>query len=323
LTLTVYNQTYKPFTFPNLVQRAVDHEKIHWHEEEIDLGEDVSQWNDGTLTNAEKSHIRQILRLFTQTDAQVAQNYCDFFIPTFKNNEVRQMLLAFASREGIHQRAYALLNDTLGFPDEEYKAFLEYHEMSNKIVFAKIGDTSSPEGLARTLARAVALEGVSLFGSFVMLLNYQRFGKMKGMCKIAEWSLRDETQHAEGLSELFKEQCKAYPQVVNNSFKKAIYDDFRTVIALETEFIDLAFDGGGIEGLTSGEVKQYLMYIADERLKGLGMKPNWEVDNPLPWLDYVLSEGQTNFFEQRVSEYSVAGMKGDWGWPEEEYWPNN
>ena len=126
--LTEYNKTYKPFTHSWAIEAARDHEKIHWIEDEADLQQDVNQWKNGDLTSAEKNHITQILRLFTQTDAQVASNYCDLFIPKFKNNEIRSMLLSFAAREGIHQRAYALLNDTLGLPEKEYAAFLEYKE---------------------------------------------------------------------------------------------------------------------------------------------------------------------------------------------------
>lgn len=310
----VAQPTYKPFQFPSMVKRAEDHESLHWVEAEIDLGNDIIQWSDGTLSQAEKAHVTQILRLFTQTDVQVGQNYCDFFIPKFKNNEIRQMLMSFAAREGIHQRAYALLNDTLGFPDSEYETFLQYKEMVSKIQFAQLGDTETPSGLALTVARSVMLEGISLFGSFIMLLNYQRFGKLLGTSKIAEWSLRDETQHAEGMTDLFQELCKANPEIVDDEFKRSIYSDVRNVVYLEDKFIDLVYSGGEVEGLSACEVKEYVRYVADERLKGLGMKPQYNVDNPLPWLASVLSEGQTNFFEQRVSEYSAGGMSGDWGW---------
>jgi len=313
--LTQYAQTYKPFHFPWAMEAAVNHELIHWHEQEPELQEDVLQWNTGVLLPHEVNQITQILRLFTQTDAQVGQNYCDLFIPYFKNNEVRCMLLAFAAREGIHQRAYALLNDTLGLPDEEYSAFLGYTEMAAKIEFMQDNDVSTPAGMARALAQSVCNEGMSLFSAFVMLLNYQRFGKMLGMCKIVEWSIRDETQHVEGMSKLFREFCREHPEVLTDDFKRSVYEMYRTAVALEDKFIDLAFELGEPEGLTKAEMKQYIRYIADRRLIQLGFKANFGVkDNPLPWVAELLAEGHTNFFEQRVSEYSVAGMTGGWGW---------
>jgi ribonucleoside-diphosphate reductase beta chain len=313
--LTDYAKTFKPFNYPDLMEIAKKHELIHWHEDEIDLGDDIDQWNKGDLSEQETNQITQILRLFTQTDVQVGQNYCDLFIPIFKNNEARCMLLAFASREGIHQRAYALLNDTLGLPDDDYKAFLDYEEMANKIEFMQENDVSTKEGIGLALAQTVCNEGMSLFSAFVMLLNYQRYGKMLGMCKITEWSLRDESQHVNGMAKLFTQYCKENKEIVTDAFKKKIYKMYRNAVGLEDKFIDLVFEMGGCEGLTKEEVKEYIKYIADRRLTQLGMKPNFGVEaNPLPWLDWVLTEGHTNFFEQRVSEYSVAGLKGSWGW---------
>ena len=119
------------------------------------------------------------------------------------------MLGSFAAREGIHQRAYALLNETLGLSDEEYHAFLEYSEMADKIDYMRKADTATLRGLGLSLAKSVFNEGVALFASFVMLLNFQRFGKMKGMGKVVEWSIRDESIHVEGNSKLFKAFIKA------------------------------------------------------------------------------------------------------------------
>lgn len=315
MSLINFNETYKPFIYPWAVKLAEEHESIHWIEGEIDLGEDVEQWMKGGVTEIEKNHITQILRLFTQTDTQVGQNYCDLFIPYFKNNEIRMMLLAFASREGIHQRAYSLLNDTLGLPESDYKAFLEYEEMVTKIEFMQKNSMSSPFDVGLSLAQSTCNEGMSLFSAFVMLLNYQRFGKMKGLVKISEWSLRDESQHVEGMSKLFRTYCVENPAIVNDYFKQNIYQMFRDAVRLEDKFIDLVYEMGEPEGLTKEEVKEYIRYIANRRLTMLGLKPNWEnvSKNPLPWLDWILKEGHTNFFEQRVSEYNASGMQGSWG----------
>jgi ribonucleotide reductase beta subunit family protein with ferritin-like domain/glutaredoxin len=190
--LLEFSETYKPFHYPWAVDLTTRHEKAHWIEDELDLSEDVSDWKGGKMTNIEKEYIINILRLFTQSDVAVGQNYYDQFIPKFKNNEIRNMLGSFAAREGIHQRAYALLNETLGLPDREYHAFLEYAEMADKIEYMRKADTNTLRGLGLSLAKSVFNEGVALFASFVMLLNFQRFGKMKGMGKVVEWSIRDE-----------------------------------------------------------------------------------------------------------------------------------
>ena len=312
--LTVASETYKPFYYSWAVDLTVRHEKAHWIEDEIDLGEDVSDWKTNKVTPIEKDYITNILRLFTQSDVAVGQNYYDQFIPKFKNNEIRNMLGSFANREGVHQRAYALLNDTLGLPDSEYHAFLEYKEMTDKIEFMQKADITTQRGLALALAKSVFNEGVALFASFVMLLNFQRVGKMKGMGKVVEWSIRDESMHVEGNSRLFKAFVAEHPKLVDNEFKKEIYVMAKNVVKLEDKFIQLAYAMGEIEGLTMEEVKTYIRYITDRRLLQLGLKTNFKVkNNPLPWLEWILNGADhTNFFENRVTEYEVAGLTGSW-----------
>ena len=313
-SLLKFSETYKPFHYPWAVEITTRHEKVHWIEDELDLAEDVSDWKSGKVTESEKEYITNILRLFTQADVAVGQNYYDQLIPKFKNNEVRNMLGSFANREAIHQRAYALLNETLGLPPEEYHAFLEYSEMSDKIDFMMDSNTSTHKGLALAMAKSVMNEGIALFASFVMLLNFQRFGKMKGMGKVVEWSIRDESIHVEGIAKLFRQFCTEYPKIVDDEFKAAIYEMARLSVKLEDKFVQMTYKMGAPECLEASDVKTYIRYITDRRLLQLGLKPNFKVkDNPLPWLEWVLNGADhTNFFENRVTEYEVAGLSGTW-----------
>ena len=313
-SLLKFSETYKPFYYPWAVEITTRHEKVHWIEDEVDLAEDVSDWKGGKVTESEKDYITNILRLFTQADVAVGQNYYDQLIPKFKNNEVRNMLGSFANREAIHQRAYALLNETLGLPPEEYHAFLEYSEMSDKIDFMMDSNTSTHKGLALAMAKSVMNEGIALFASFVMLLNFQRFGKMKGMGKVVEWSIRDESIHVEGIAKLFRQFCTEYPRIVDDEFKAAIYEMARLSVKLEDKFVQMTYKMGAPEGLEASDVKTYIRYITDRRLLQLGLKPNFKVkENPLPWLEWVLNGADhTNFFENRVTEYEVAGLSGTW-----------
>lgn len=314
-SLLEFSESYKPFHHPWAVELSKRHEEIHWVEDEVELSEDVSDWKV-KLTGNEKEFITHILRLFTQMDVQVGENYHEFLIPKFKNNEVRNMLASFAAREAIHQRAYALLNDTLGLPDEEFHSFLEYREMSNKIEFMKKNDVNSHAGLALALAQSVFNEGVAVFASFAMLLNFQRFGKMKGMGTIVEWGLRDETLHCQGLAKLFRTLLDEHPRIVNDELKSKIYVMARNVVKLEDRFINSAFSKHEITGVTKEGVKGYIRWITDRRLLQLGMKTNWkQKENPLPWMDWLINgASHDNFFEKRVTEYSVTGMTGGWGW---------
>jgi len=318
MSLLKFSKAYRPFLYPWAVDLSKKHEEIHWVEDEAELSEDVQDWKT-KLSDSEKEFITHVLRLFTQSDVQVGENYHELLIPKFKNNEVRNMLSSFAAREAVHQRAYALLNDTLGLPDEDFHKFLEYKEMADKIDFMKEGDINTHTGLALALAQSVFNEGMSVFASFVMLLNFQRFGKMKGMGTIVEWSIRDETLHVQGNAKLFRTFCEEHPRIVNDELKSKIYQMAKNAVQLEDKFIDLAFKGNDVHGLTKQEVRDYIRHIADRRLLQLGMKAKFnQKDNPLPWLDWVLNgASHDNFFEKRVTEYSVSGMEGEWGWEEE------
>lgn len=315
MSLTKYSTTYKPFLYPWAVETAKKHENIHWVEDEAELQSDVSCWKN-KMTDAERNLVTNILKLFTQSDVAVGNNYHKLIIPRIKNNEVRNMLACFAARETIHQRAYALLNDTLGLPDDDYHAFLQYHEMSEKWEYMlEANDSHTNAGLAYNIAKLACTEGISLFASFIMLKNFERFGKMRGMCEIVEWSVRDETVHVEGNMRLFREFCKEHPEIVTDEFKAGLYSMVRDLVDLEDAFIKLAFELGPVEGLDVNDVGQYIRYIADRRLIQLGLKPNYGIDrNPLGWVEWVLNDHikHANFFESRVTNYGVVSMTGDW-----------
>ena len=316
MSLLKSREYYKPFQYPWAFEAYDQQQKMHWLPSEVPLAEDVRDWNE-RLNPKEKNLITQILKFFTQGDVDIAQAYLDNYIPKFKPPEIRMMLSSIATSEANHAHSYSLLNDTIGLPDSEYKAFQEYKAMSDKhdYLFRTKGDRI--EGMARELATFSAFgEGLQLFASFVMLLNFQRYGKMKGMCQIVTWSIRDESHHVDCLIKLFHSLIDENKHIWNDDFKKTLYDIARDMVALEDKFIDLAFEQGGVEGIEPNQIKQYIRHIADRRLLQLGLKPNFAVkDNPLPWLDWVLNGVEhTNFFENRSTEYAKGSMTGDlWG----------
>jgi len=304
---------YKPFDYDWAFNAYDTMQKMHWLPSEVPLHEDIRDWNE-RLSKEEKNLINQILKFFTQGDVDIAKAYLDSYIPKFKSPEVRMMLSSFATSEANHAHAYSLLNDTIGESDLlDFKAFQEYKEMSNKHLYLFKDKGKGIEGFLRDIACFSAFgEGLQLFASFVMLLNFQRYGRMKGMCQIVTWSIRDETHHVESMIKLFKTLIKENPKVWTDKFKKTIYQTARDMVELEDKFIDLAFEMGGIRGLTPDEVKKYIRYIADRRLLQLSLKPNYGVkDNPLGWLEWVLNGVEhANFFENRATEYNKGTTTG-------------
>jgi ribonucleoside-diphosphate reductase beta chain len=280
------------------------------------MAEDVKDWKK-KLTSEEKHFLTNIFRFFTQGDIDVAGGYVKNYLPYFKQPEVRMMLLGFAAREALHVAAYSHLIETLGLPDTTYNEFLAYQEMKDKHDY--VLDISDKNGDLQSTATHIAVfsaftEGMQLFSSFIMLLNFPRMGKMKGMGQIITWSIVDETQHAESMIKLFRTFVQENNEIWNDELKSKIYTIAERMVELEDKFIDLAFGINEMEGLTSEEVKKYIRYIADRRLISLGLKGIFKVKrNPLPWVEEMINAPtHTNFFENRATDYAKGATKGDW-----------
>ena len=304
---------YKPFDHPWMFDYYSQQNQMHWFPEDVPLHNDVKDWQ--TMTSEEKNLLTQIFRLFTQSDVDVSSGYVDRYMKIFKKPEARMMMGAFNNMESIHQHAYSLLLDTVGMPEVEYKAFADYEAMADKHEY--IDSVKVAKGDKRSIAKALAVysgftEGLQLFSSFIILLNFPRFGKMKGMGQIITYSIRDESLHVEAMTKLFREFIQENIDIWDDDFKAEIYQACREMVDLEDRFLDLVFEQGNIEGLTKAEMQKYIRYIADRRLLQLGLKPNYNIkDNPLNWLDDVLGVEHQNFFEGRATTYMKAGMRGD------------
>jgi ribonucleoside-diphosphate reductase beta chain len=227
------------------------------------------------------------------------------------------MLMGFAAREALHVAAYSHLIETLGLPEALYNQFLEYQAMKDKHDY--VLDLSNTNGDKQSTATHIAVfsaftEGMQLFSSFIMLLNFPRHGKMKGMGQIVTWSIVDETMHAESMIKLFKEYIKENPEIWNDELKSKIYTIAEKMVLLEDGFIDLAFELGPMDDLNAADVKQYIRYITDRRLISLGLKGIMKVKkNPLPWVEEMINAPiHGNFFENRVTDYAKGALGGSW-----------
>ena len=305
--------TYKPFSYPWAFEAWETQQSIHWLPKEVPLGEDVQDWHNN-LTPAEQHLATQIFRFFTQSDVEVNGAY-SLYQRVFKPIEVLMMLQSFQNTETIHIAAYSHLLDTVGMPETEYSAFLQYKEMKDKYDYLQEFNVEDGHQLARTMAAFGAFaEGMALFASFAILLNFPRFGKMRGMGQIVTWSVRDETPHCISMMRLFREFLQENPHLDTPELALEIETICQDMVSHEDAFIDLAFEMGPIEGLTPEEVKNYIRFIADRRMVSLGYKPLYGIErNPLPWIDDMMNAVEhANFFENRSTEYSRASTKGTW-----------
>ncbi len=315
MSLTKADRIFKPFAYPWAYEAWLTQQRIHWLPEEVPMGDDVKDWKNN-LSPEEKQLLTQIFRFFTQADIEVNNCYMKHYSQVFGPVEVTMMLSAFSNIETVHIAAYSHLLDTIGMPEVEYSAFLKYKEMKDKYDYMQVFNMDTNIDIATTLAAFGAFtEGLQLFASFAILMNFPRFGKMKGMGQIVTWSVRDESLHTNSIVRLFHTFVKENPDIDRAELNKRLYTVCDTIIIHEDAFIDLAFNiEGSIQGLTSKEIKDYIRYIADRRLMQLDLQPMYNTGkNPLPWMDEILNGVEhANFFENRVTEYTKAATKGTW-----------
>lgn len=321
--------TYNVDRYPWAYEYWKRQQQVHWMGEEIPLGEDVKDWSSDRVSDNERNLLTQIFRFFTQSDVEVSDNYMKRYLPIFQPLEVQMMLAAFTNMETVHIDAYALLLKTLGMQQVEFEAFRDYAAMRDKADYMHTFGVKTVADVSRTLAMFGAFtEGMALFASFAMLLNFPRYNKMKGMGQIVTWSVRDESLHCDAMIQLFH-AWNAETGALSNAVRDDILDVAKTMVGLEERFVELAFELGDVQGMKAEDIKSYVRYIADWRLTQLKLpvlfghfratdvgyeqiKPH-----PLPWLVEILNGVEhANFFEQRATEYAKGASQGSWDGPD-------
>lgn len=308
------NPVYKPFAYPWAYVAWNTQQRLHWLPDEVPMADDIKDWKE--MAPSELNLLTQIFRFFTQMDVEVGCCYLNYYTQILEPTEIKMMLCSFANMETIHVAAYAHLLDSLGVPEIEYQAFLQYKAMKDKWDYMQtFKKDRSIYGLAVTIAAYGAFtEGLQLFASFAMLLNFPRHNKMRGMGQIVTWSVRDETLHIHSMLKLFETLLEEFPEVKTPQLHRDILSIAQTMVEHEDAFIRLAFEMGDMQDLTAQEMHTYIRYIADRRLVQLGLDPFYGVStNPLPWMDDMLAgQEHANFFEARSTEYSKGATHGTW-----------
>lgn len=318
MSILTARTSYAPMLYPQADLFCEQQNAVHWLPNEIPLGSDVDDWKR-KLTEAEKHVITHILKGFVATEIFIEDYWAAKVSRWFKHPEIQGMAVTFAAFERIHAKAYARLNEELGLLD--FEAFLHDESAKAKIDRLMAVKGKSKEDIARSLAVFSAFnEGVNLFSSFAILMSFQQRNLLKGVGKIVEFSVRDESLHSNAGCWLFQQLIKEFPDLMTDELKKEIYDAARTTIQLEDDFIDKAFELGPIPGIDPADLKNYMRYRANNRLIELGLKSNWKnvdkdsLDN-LQWFD-VLTQGviAQDFFAGRVTDYSKGTLDFEGVW---------
>lgn len=300
--------TYAPFEYDEAYKFWELQQASHWMHTEISMASDINDWLT-VLNPTEKSLVGHILKGFTQSEIFIQEYWSSMVSNWFKKPEIQMMSAAFASFESIHAVSYAYLNQSLGL--EDFEAFLSEPTAKAKIDRLMETKGKSLEDIARSLAIFSAFnEGVNLFSSFAILLNFSRFNKMKGLGQIIAFSIKDESLHSEAGCWLFRTLVHEYPEVLTPEMKETLYDAARLTVELEDAFLEKAFAGGEVEGITEKGLRNFIRHRANTKLNDLGLAKLWKrIDKEslesMAWFD-VLSAGQghSDFFASRENSYS-------------------
>lgn len=306
---------YRPFEYQKAYDFWENQQNAHWLPFEVAMAKDVQDWKHN-LTESERLVVGQILKSFTQIEISVNDYWTSKITKWFKKPEICMMASAFGSMETVHTVGYAYLNDSLGLDD--YSAFMQDPTAVAKLDRLKEVKGNSKRDIARSLAIFSAFtEGVNLFSSFAVLMNFSRFNLLEGVETIVSWSVRDESLHSEAGCWLFRTLIEENPDIWDDELKKDIYDAARLAVKLEDDFIDNAFSLGEIRGLDPKDLKNFIRMRANAKLHDLGLKNNWKnIDQEslqrMSWFDDLSgSTAFTDFFAKRVSDYSKCKFTVD------------
>lgn len=301
---------YAPFIYPQAYEFFLKQNQAFWIHTEISMLADIADWNQN-LTDTQRMILGNTLKGFVQPETVVG-DYWRKVADWFPHPEIGMMSAAFSGMEAIHTAGYAYLNQSMGL--EDFESFMQ--EPAAKAKIDRLLDTKGKD--LKSIARSLAVfsgftEGVSLFSSFAILMNFSRLNLMKGVGQIVALSVRDESLHSEGGCWLFNQLVSEYPDLWTDDLKKDIYDAARATIQIEDDFIDWVFSKGEMDMITSQDLKNYMRHRANTKLVDLGLKSNWKnvdkdsVRNITEWFDLMCAGTEhQDFFAQRVSTYGKS-----------------
>jgi ribonucleoside-diphosphate reductase beta chain len=237
-----------------------------WRHQEAPLESDKRDWQYGS-TQAERNLIAGVLKGFTSMELGVQCYWGDKVTKMFAKPEIQAMARAFSYYETVHAAAYSYLSDELGF--NEYEEFMSDPVALKKV--SKFFESDIPDKVSLAVFSGAG-EGVSLYGSFAILLSFTKDGRYTGLASIISWSCIDEATHSNAGCELFNEWVNE--EGLTSEEEEMIYDGFRVVLNNEFSFIDNNFMGAqdGEVPISPASLKGYLKYRANNRLRLMNLQ---------------------------------------------------
>jgi ribonucleoside-diphosphate reductase beta chain len=293
----------------------------HWEPEDVQMAKDIEQWRSAAaLSDIDRWIVRMGIGYFSAAEGIVGDNIIHVVRELVTASELKLVLGRHAHEENIHADSLLYMIASLGIDPHECEAmFADVPTIAAKNAFVtqvskalrRDLDPHDPEA-KRLLAKNIfvfgqCMEGTQFYGLFGMILSLYRQGKLPGIGTMFRYTLRDESNHIEVFRRLLLELSLENPEVWDDALREELRELMREAVRLEQAFIDDCLPVEGV-GLSRDEFAQYIDYIADRRLEGVGLAPlSPGVANPLPWLAELMDiRKEQNFFEGRVTEYRKA-----------------
>jgi len=277
-------------------------EASFWTAEEIDLSNDLSDW-DNKLNDNERHFVKHVLAFFAASDGIVNENLAINFLNEVQYPEARFFYGFQVMMENIHSETYSLLIDTyIKDPIEKDKLL---HAVETVPCVGKKAEWAlkwfSNGSFAERLIAFAAVEGIFFSGSFCSIYWLKKRGLMPGLTFSNELISRDEGVHCDFAVYLHNHH------LVNKVSKTRITEIITDALDIEREFITESLPVSLI-GMNATLMTQYLEFVADRLLVELGCNRVYNSTNPFDFMDMISLQGKTNFFEKRVAEYQKAGV---------------
>lgn len=298
----------------------------NWSPSEINMGDDIEQWNDGSLSDDEKLLVKRCLGFFAGSESLVGNNLLLSVAKWITDAECGQYIMRQAYEESLHNWTVVTCCDSYNLSVQEvYEAYINIPSIKAKDDFLinitsdvnrQDFSTKTLEGkrefLRNLITYYIVCEGTFFFSGFAMLLALGRQNKLPGLSDQIRYTLRDESLHIQFGTYLVNTIKEQYPSIWTKKFEEEIIENIKKAVDLEIQYAHDVLPRG-ILGLNADMFVDYMQYIGNRRLEGIGIDYRFDSDNnPFPWLAEVVDTGaMTNFFERKVKDYQNSGVLED------------
>ena len=298
----------------------------NWSPSEIPMSEDIKQWKSDEISEDEKLLVKRCLGFFAGSESLVANNLLLSVAKWITDAECRQYILRQAYEESLHNWTVVTCCDSFGLEiSEVYEAYINIPSIKAKDEFlmgitndvnTQDFSTKTVEGkkefLRNLVTYYIVCEGTFFFSGFAMLLALGRQKKLIGLNDQIRYTMRDESLHIKFGTYLINAIKNQYPNLWTKKFEEETVEHIKKAVDLEIQYAHDVLPRG-ILGLNAEMFVDYMQYIGNRRLEGIGIDFRFESDqNPFPWLSEVVDTGaMTNFFERKVKDYQNSGVLED------------